>query len=91
MSKPDTEIDELSAIFHQLRTRVLRDAPIYIEHISAAEKRTERLLATHKKQLLEAVLEEPVMFSAYDDDIGGNVLTEFVPVSHIKKLMEEIE
>lgn len=100
MSKPTpaTERDELIKTIHSLMHQPIY-AVIYpeteMENGYEVASRVVDYLATQKKQLLEAVLEgqkeyyEKHMNYAPDGD-PSHVRLMAVPVSHIKKLMEEV-
>lgn len=46
--------DELRTIFHRMRTRALRDAPIYLQHINEAENAIRELYLL-RSDVIEAV------------------------------------
>lgn len=61
MTPPDTDTelrDKVSAIFVQMRTRALRDAPIYLQHVSSAQSDVMSLIkASNEKTAREARIE----------------------------------
>lgn len=95
MSKPtpDTERDELTKTIHSLMHQPSH-AVIYpeteMENGYEVASRVVDYLATQKKQLLEAVLNGQEICNDCNHDGEDLESVPYVPVSHIKKLMEEL-
>lgn len=72
MTEPTTsELGEIKQIvsdsLHQIRTRALRDAPVYLQHVSSAES-----------QLIQAIEQKYILKSKVIEAIGADEKEEFI-------------
>lgn len=64
LPKNDEELDKIiSDAFHQIHTRALRDAPIYLSHISIAKDTLRIALRARDTKILEQAEEEILDFA----------------------------
>lgn len=86
-AQPVDDGEALSKAFHRLRTRALRDAPIYLQHVSECENEVKALLAQAYQSGYAAAVGDAVAVAPKRQPILGINLDE--PSKSIERARRE--